>query len=168
MEKFLRTTAAFIMLASLVAFSYSEYKIVNTGNCVSGGPFITDVDMPECPPGSTAWVWIMQGAVLTGVCAFWWLILIGRRTVFRLVGPPGPVLPDKQGTGHPSGNLDARAVGALRTRLFPPGAADGEPQDLPPAGDALARLERLGVLRSSGALTPAEFEQAKAKIMEEF
>ncbi|WP_198539107.1 SHOCT domain-containing protein [Streptomyces graminilatus] len=126
--------------------------------------------LPECPSGTAAWVWIMQGAILVGVCDLWWFTLLHRRWTSRLAGPPAPVLPDSHSAGrpYPSGNLDARAVHAVRALLFPTGAADGEPQDRAPAGDALTRLERLQVLRSSGVLTPAEFEKAKAKIMEEF
>jgi hypothetical protein len=167
MKIFLRAIAAIVMLASLTGFAYCLYELLKTGSCSSGGPYVTT--LPECPPGTAAWVWIMQGAILVGVCDLLWFILLNRRWAARLVRLPAPVLPDSHGTGpYRSGTMDARAAGALRTLLFPPGATDGEPQDRAPAGDALARLERLQVLRSSGILTPAEFEKAKAKIMEEF
>ncbi|MBA3300842.1 MAG: SHOCT domain-containing protein [Thermoleophilaceae bacterium] len=39
----------------------------------------------------------------------------------------------------------------------PPGAAGG--------GDSIAALERLAKLRDSGALTDAEFQQQKARIL---
>ncbi|GGR65988.1 hypothetical protein GCM10010269_00690 [Streptomyces humidus] len=80
MKTFLRTTAAFVVLASLAVFGYCLYRTVFTVDCVSGGPYLSEVDVPECPTGASARVWIMQGAVFTGVCAGWWFLLIGRRS----------------------------------------------------------------------------------------
>jgi putative oligomerization/nucleic acid binding protein len=63
---------------------------------------------------------------------------------------------------------DNVATGPARGEVRPVGGGEGFPPAPGPAsssGDSVAELERLAKLRDSGALTDAEFEQQKAKIL---
>jgi Short C-terminal domain len=85
---------------------------------------------------------------------------------------PGVTLPVKIDQNDPSKiaiDWDSAPQGPAAGKVRPVAESGGfAPAPAPPAGgagDHLAELERLAKLRDSGALTDAEFEQQKAKIL---
>jgi Short C-terminal domain len=85
---------------------------------------------------------------------------------------PGVTLPVKIDQNDPSKiaiDWDSAPQGPAAGKVRPVAGSGGfAPAPAPPAGgagDHLAELERLAKLRDSGALTDAEFEQQKAKIL---
>jgi Short C-terminal domain len=83
---------------------------------------------------------------------------------------PGATLPIKVDPNDPSKiaiDWDAAQRAPERGEVRPVGDSGFSPAPAPPAGggDNIAELERLAKLRDSGALTDAEFEQQKAKIL---
>ena len=82
----------------------------------------------------------------------------------------GVTLPVKVDPNDPAKlaiDWDNVASGPARGEVRPVGGGEGfSPAPAPAgAGDSVAELERLAKLRDSGALTDAEFEQQKAKIL---
>jgi hypothetical protein len=57
--------------------------------------------------------------------------------------------------------MAAKAAGAAAGAGAPPASA----ADPPGADDVVSQLERLSALRASGALTQAEFEAQKARVL---
>jgi Short C-terminal domain len=82
----------------------------------------------------------------------------------------GVTLPIKVDQSDPSKiaiDWDRAQRAPERGEVRPAGDSGFVPAEAPPAdsGDQIAELERLAKLRDSGALTDAEFEQQKAKIL---
>jgi hypothetical protein len=82
----------------------------------------------------------------------------------------GVTLPVKVDPNDPAKiaiDWDNVATGPARGEVRPAGAGEGfSPAPAPSGGDdSVAELERLAKLRDSGALSDAEFEQQKAKIL---
>jgi putative oligomerization/nucleic acid binding protein len=84
---------------------------------------------------------------------------------------PGVALPVKVDQNDPSKiaiDWDSAPRGPAQGEVRPVAGSGGfAPAPAPPAGggDHIAELERLAKLRDSGALTDAEFEQQKAKVL---
>jgi hypothetical protein len=72
-----------------------------------------------------------------------------------------PVRVDPNDPARIAIDWDNVAQGPARGEVRPAGGT--EPST--PAGDVVAKLERLAALRDSGALTDAEFEQQKARLL---
>ncbi|MEV8518135.1 SHOCT domain-containing protein [Dactylosporangium sp. NPDC051484] len=110
-------------------------------------------------PGTGKWAFILPLAIIGSLASF----ILGRLR-FRQPAPVPPPHP------HPFGNAGPAAppFGALVTindgQLFTAGPGTAQPA---PTMDPLVRLTMLQSLRDSGALSPAEYEQAKAKILAE-
>jgi Short C-terminal domain len=82
----------------------------------------------------------------------------------------GVTLPVKVDPNDPAKvaiDWDSAQRAPARGEVRPVGGSGFTPAPSPsaPSGDSLAELERLAKLRDSGALTDAEFEQQKAKIL---
>ena len=86
---------------------------------------------------------------------------------------PGVTLPVKVDPNDPAKiaiDWDSAATGPARGEVRPAGGGADAPAPAPQraalgGGDTVAELERLAKLRDSGALTDAEFEQQKARIL---
>ena len=82
-----------------------------------------------------------------------------------------PVKVDPHGPGQDRDRLGTRLRRRRHAARSAPPAAPRRPPARPPqtpssgGGDSVAELERLAKLKESGALTDAEFEQQKAKIL---
>ncbi len=159
-------------LISLVCLGfafYALYQLIRGGSCASGGNYVS---ARECPPGTEKWAWILPGAIIGGLLSFF----LGT---FKGFGP-API--DRINAAlDPATRMGGRVIvtrGQVFTRgetpdswqMFtpgqvpPPGAATGGPTD---AQDPIVRLQKLRELLDAGTLSPAEFEQAKAKILSE-
>ena len=77
--------------------------------------------------------------------------------------PPGSPIAVRVNGANP----DEAMVWASEASAVPPSATapPAAPLRTAPADDTIARLEQLGQLRDSGAISPAEFEQQKARIL---
>ncbi|MEU4232042.1 SHOCT domain-containing protein [Nonomuraea sp. NPDC026600] len=128
---------ALISLACLGLALYALFQLVRGGSCSSGG---VHVSARQCPPGTEKWAWVLPGAIIGGLLSFF----LGT---FKGFGP---------------------APEATRTRggipLGSPGRATGAAA---PDRDPIVRLRLLRELLDAGTLSPAEFELAKAKILNE-
>ncbi|MER6410818.1 SHOCT domain-containing protein [Streptomyces humidus] len=158
MKSFLRAgVGGLVLLVSLAVAAYSFYQLARAGNCASGGVYVSQ---RECPAGTARWAFALPISLITGILGVF-LLGAGLRG-----GAPEPPAPDDVTAGPRPARRYAvpaeQAAGMIRLLSLHQAAADEPPA---PAGDPLARLERLRALLASGALTPAEFEQAKATIL---
>ncbi|MYS86315.1 SHOCT domain-containing protein [Embleya scabrispora] len=157
MKSFLRAgVGGFLLLTSLAVAAYSFYQLARTGSCSSGGVYVSK---RECPAGTAQWAFALPISLITGMLSVFLL-----RACLR-GGTPEPFAPDGEIAGpRPAHPYTGRGGDMIRLLLRHQASAGGSPA---PAGDPLVRLERLRALLASGALTPAEFEQAKARILGE-
>ncbi|MEV7968248.1 SHOCT domain-containing protein [Sphaerisporangium sp. NPDC088356] len=159
-------------LISLVCLGfalYALYQLIRGGSCASGGNYVS---ARACPPGTEKWAWVLPGAIIGGLLSFF----LGT---FKGSGPTP--IDGVNAASDPATRLGGRVImtrGQVFTRgetpdswqMFtpgqapPPGGAPGGPAD---ALDPIVRLQKLRELLDAGTLSPAEFEQAKAKILAE-
>ncbi|MEV8515082.1 SHOCT domain-containing protein [Dactylosporangium sp. NPDC051484] len=136
---------------------FALFQLVRGGSCASGGNYVS---VRQCPPGTGKWAFILPLAIIGGIASF----ILGRlrfRQPVAPVPPPHPRLFDNAGpAASPFGALVAINDG----QLFKAGSGTAQPA---PTMDPLVRLTMLQSLRDSGALSPAEYDQAKAKILAE-
>ncbi|MFE2869276.1 SHOCT domain-containing protein [Embleya sp. NPDC059259] len=159
MKSFLRAgIGGLFLLISLAVAGYSLYQLTRIGSCSSGGGVY--VSKRECPAESTRWAFALPISSITGMLSAF-LLASGLRG-----GAFDPFAPDNGIAGRrparPYTVPAGRTAGMFRL-LRPHRASAGEPPA--PTGDPLVRLERLQALLISGALTPAEFERGKARIL---
>ncbi|MEV6928153.1 SHOCT domain-containing protein [Dactylosporangium sp. NPDC051485] len=130
---------------------FALFQLVRGGSCASGGNYVS---ARQCPPGTGKWAFILPLAIIGSIASF----ILGRLRFQQPVAPHP----------HPFGNAAAQPFGALVTindgQLFTAGSGTAQPA---PTMDPLVRLTMLQSLRDSGALSPAEYDQAKAKILAE-
>jgi hypothetical protein len=149
-----------IALGAVAVVLFGIYQVARGGTCASGGPYVST---KECAPGSTAWMFVIPPALLVGLCGIWLVVLRGPRpgTARHHPAEIPPGRPDRPSAGmtqdHFLAMLTTPTPTPTPTRAPAPQAAT----------DPIARLERLQSLLASGALSPAEFQQAKAKILAE-
>ncbi|MET7300172.1 SHOCT domain-containing protein [Embleya sp. NPDC005575] len=160
MKSYLRAgIGGLLLLTSLAVAAYSFYQVIRTGNCSSGGVYVSK---RECPAGTTQWEVALPIAATTGGLSFF-LLGAGIRG-----GAHEPFAPDDEiaepRPARPYTVPARKAAGMFRLLSLHRASAGESPA---PAGDPLVRLERLRALLASGALTPAEFEHAKARILGE-
>ncbi|MGW9213438.1 SHOCT domain-containing protein [Embleya sp. NPDC055664] len=160
MKSFLRAgIGGLFLLISLAVAAYSFYQLMRTGSCSSGGVYVSK---RECPAGTTLWAFALPISSITGILSAF-LLAAGLRGE-----PLDPFAPGRGITGPRPARSNAvvtgRAVGIFRHLQMHRALAD---ESLAMSGDALVRLERLQALLISGALTPVEFEQAKARLLDE-
>ena len=140
-------------LISLVCLGfalYALYQLVRGGSCASGGNYVS---VRQCPPGTEMWAWILPGAIIGGLLS----LFLG--TFKGFVRTPAPAEPPADGSTRWTTPVDRRSPLILtRGQVFRPGAGDQDP---------LLRLQRLRELLDAGTLSPAEFELAKRKILNE-
>jgi hypothetical protein len=140
-------------LISLVCLGfalYALYQLVRGGSCASGGNYVS---VRQCPPGTEKWAWILPGAIIGGLLS----LFLGT---FKGFGPaPEPAVPPADGFTRRTTPVDGRSPLILaRGQVFRTAAGDQDP---------LLRLQRLRELLDAGTLSPAEFELAKRKILNE-
>lgn len=159
---------------------YALVRIVQGGSCASGGNYVS---VRQCPPGSGWWAAELPLGIIGGLL-FLGLgyIKFGREEPAPIVTSFGSAVPrtaqifprgDERPAGWPANipwppqGVDWQRATVVRMPGGGPGPW-GEPQTPgTPATDQdpLARLERLRALRDANALTAAEYEAAKAKIL---
>jgi hypothetical protein len=141
---------------------YALVRLVQGGSCGSGGNYVST---RPCPPGTGWWAFELPVGIVGGL---FFIILANM----------------KFGRARQEMNANSRRASSLRSQMFtagsqppagwpaqlpwPPndGPAAFQPPATPPADqDPLTRLERLRALRDANALTPAEYDAAKAKIL---
>ncbi|WP_426514782.1 SHOCT domain-containing protein [Dactylosporangium sp. McL0621] len=152
-----RSTIGFLLgVVCLGVALFALVQLVRGGSCASGGNYVS---ARQCPPGTGKWAFILPLAIIGGLASF----ILGRLRF----GQPVPVPPPHP---HPFGNAGGgtppfRALVRINDgQSFAAGSGAAQPA---PATDPLVRLSMLQSLRDSGALSPAEYEQAKAKILAE-
>jgi hypothetical protein len=160
MKSFLRAgVGGLLLLTSLAVAAYSFYQLARIGSCSSGGVYVSK---RECPAGTTRWAFALPISLITGMLSVF-LLVAGLRG-----GAPEPFAPDDEIAGprpaRPYTVPAGQAAGMIRLLSLHQASADESPA---PAGDPLVRLERLRALLASGDLTPAEFEQARTRILGE-
>jgi hypothetical protein len=140
-------------LISLVCLGfalYALYQLVRGGSCASGGNYVS---VRQCPPGTEKWAWILPGAIIGGLLS----LFLG--TFKGFVRSPAPAKPPADGLTRWTTPVDRRSPLILtRGQVFRTAAGDQDP---------LLRLQRLRELLDAGTLSPAEFELAKRKILNE-
>ncbi|WP_344612176.1 SHOCT domain-containing protein [Dactylosporangium salmoneum] len=153
-----RATIGFLLgVVCLGIALFALFQLVRGGSCASGGNYVS---ARQCPPGTGKWAFILPLAIIGSLASF----ILGR---LRFQQPAAPVPPPHP---HPFGNVGPAAspFGAPVTfndgQLFKAVPGTAQPA---PTTDPLVRLTMLQSLRDSGALSPAEYEQAKAKILAE-
>ncbi|MCW2881252.1 MAG: Short C-terminal protein [Sphaerisporangium sp.] len=177
-------------LISLVCLGfaiYALYQLIRGGSCASGGNYVS---LRQCPPGTTTWAWVLPGAIIGGLLGLFlaaWKptpktddILAGLSAMARarasdatpldpasLFGGRanvvrGQLIPDEwmprlstSGQGYPSAGQFKSAADFMSSA------------DSMPGQDPLDRLRKLQTLLDAGTLSQAEFELAKARILEE-
>ena len=135
---------------------YALFRLVQGGSCASGGNYVST---RQCPPGTGWWAAELPLGIIGG------LLFLGLGYVKS--GRPEPTIATPMSLlagGRPAGwpahvawppaGLDRQYATVLRM----PGAGPQDPLD---------RLERLRALRDADALTAAEYDEAKAKILSE-
>ena len=141
-------TGATALIASLTDESVKSASGAQLGGLIVGGVFL-----------------VMGLPVL--VMSFWWAIKDFRRgderpaTATGVAGMGGGTM-----SRMTAGLNQARAMQQLSGRL-PWGSGTGTASSGGGTGGQIAKLERLQKLRESGALTDAEFEREKAKVLSE-
>jgi Short C-terminal domain len=163
-----------VMLGALGLLTWAIVDLVQIGTCASGGPYEI---AQECPEGTGTKIGLVFGTVilfLVGVAVF--AARGGRPTEPGLpsaatgagpdwgsLGSPRPHTPPNQTPGVPTvfTNRQAANAGAVRAAAPPP-----PPPVRPDQGsDAVERLEKLIELRVKGAVSEAEFQAAKTRIL---
>nr|BFE58234.1 hypothetical protein GCM10020063_027600 [Dactylosporangium thailandense] len=153
MHRVRSTIAVLLGVVCLGVALFALFQLIRGGSCASGGNYVS---ARPCPPGTGTWALILPLAIIGSLASF----ILGLW--FRQPAPDA--------APHPIGNAGPadRPFGALVTindgQLLTAGPGTAQPA---PATDPLVRLTMLQSLRDSGALTPAEYEQAKAKILAE-
>ncbi|UAC00137.1 SHOCT domain-containing protein [Dactylosporangium vinaceum] len=150
-----RSIIGFLLGVACVGVAlFALFQLIRGGSCASGG---NHVSARQCPPGTGTWAFILPLAIIGSLASF----ILGRLRF----GPPAPVPPPQR---HSRPFAAAPPFGTLVTinegQLFTAGPSTAQPA---PTTDPLVRLTMLQSLRDSGALSPAEYEQAKAKILAE-
>ena len=140
-------------LISLVCLGfalYALYQLIRGGSCASGGNYVS---VRQCPPGTEKWAWILPGVIIGGLLSFF----LG--TFKGFVRTPKPAETPAGGFPRRTAPFD-RPTPLIVTRgqVFATAAGDQDP---------LLRLQRLRELLDAGTLSPAEFELAKRKILNE-
>jgi hypothetical protein len=136
-----------IAVAALGLFLFGLFQLVRGGSCASGGNYVST---RQCPSGSTAWMFVLPVALLVGLGGIW-LVASGRSR-------PRTNVPTIVST-----TVRTAPPVFLRPELF---VQASQPVGVD-TGDPISRLERLQALRDSGALSPEEFQRAKAMILAE-
>ncbi|MEU7866943.1 SHOCT domain-containing protein [Dactylosporangium sp. NPDC049140] len=147
---------------------YALFRLVQGGSCASGGNYVST---RQCPPGTGWWAFELPAGIVGGLL----FLGIGYLKVGR--AEPTPTMTGPRGAP----TLDAQMFTAGGDRPaawpaslpWPPAGINWQnatvvrmPDGTPTADqDPLARLERLRALRDANALTPAEYDEAKAKIL---
>jgi hypothetical protein len=179
-----------ISLACLGLALYALFQLVRGGSCASGGVYVS---ARQCPPGTEKWAWVLPGAIIGGLLSFFLGTFKGfgpapeaTRTLGGVPRATGGAAPF-----DPAGFIRGQVIVA-GGRVVIPGQVPGSPVDgtdayadqrdpstgrADPSGhrgdpsvddrDPIVRLFRLRELLDAGTLSPAEFELAKAKILNE-
>jgi hypothetical protein len=145
---------------------YALFRLVQGGSCASGGNYVS---ARQCRPGTGWWavelpLGIIGGLLFLGIG----YIKVGRPE--RTPPQPAAQMFTSEG-GRPAGwpshlswppaGVDWQNAVVVGTQSDGPGAPGYPTADQ----DPLARLERLRALRDANALTAAEYDAAKAKIL---
>ncbi|MFC7383050.1 SHOCT domain-containing protein [Sphaerisporangium rhizosphaerae] len=142
---------------------YALYQLVRGGSCASGG---VHVSARQCPPGTETWAWVLPGAIVGGLLAFFLGTVKGIGPA-----PQDPAGPGPAGLGHhvPGGQARPARPFAGPAIVVRGQVISGErPSGASPDGrDPLDRLRKLQALLDAGTVSPAEFEAAKARILAE-
>jgi len=151
---------------------YALFRLVQAGSCSSGGNHVSN---RACPPGSGWWATELPLGIIGGLL----FLGLGHIKFGRTKPVPAPDLATRaQQTRWPAETTQTFTSGGERPAGWPPNLP------WPLAGvdfqnatvvrmsgeeavdqDPLARLERLRALRDANALTSAEYDAAKAKIL---
>jgi hypothetical protein len=135
---------------------YALFRLVQGGSCASGGNYVST---HQCPAGTGWWaaelpLGIIGGLLFLGVG----YLKFGKEEPAPVTAPrPAPDLTAQMflaGAG-----IDWQNATVVRMQGEETGTAPATDQD------PLARLERLRALRDANALTAAEYDEAKAKIL---
>jgi hypothetical protein len=139
-----------ISLVCLVFALYALYQLLRGGSCASGGNYVS---VRQCPPGTEKWAWILPGTIIGGLLSFF----LGTFKGFVRTREPSDTSAD--GLTLRATPVDRPSPLILtRGQVFGTAAGDQDP---------LLRLQRLRELLDAGTLSPAEFELAKRKILNE-
>jgi hypothetical protein len=125
---------------------YALFRLVQGGSCASGGNYVS---ARQCPPGTGWWAFELPVGIVGG------LLFLGVGYVRFGRAEQTPTM------------ANPRGASTLNAQMFTAGDRPAAWPSSPPMGDQdpLVRLERLRVLRDANALTPAEYDEAKAKIL---
>jgi hypothetical protein len=164
-----------LAIACVALALYALVRLVQGGSCASGGNYVST---RQCPPGTGWWAFELPVGII-GSLFFFFLanMKLGKareemnantiraatlRSSFGTSGGPQAF------TFGPEG-AQTFTIGSEGLQAFTVGPEGFRPFAAPAAAaqDPHARLERLRVLRDANALTPAEYEAAKAKILSE-
>ena len=159
-----------LILGGLAAVIVSIVELVDIGTCASGGPYQV---VQECPEGIERWM----GLIFGGVIAFIIGIAVFAARGGRAIDPglpsaearqtpdwsnlSGAMRKNPQGTPSTSTVFTNRAAAnaaASAASAIPVAVAEQ-------AGDPVERLEQLNQLREKGAISEAEFAEAKTRIL---
>jgi hypothetical protein len=152
-----RSTIGFLLGAVCLGVAlFALFQLVRGGSCASGGNYVS---ARPCPPGTGKWAFILPLAIIGSLASF----ILGRLR-FRPSAPVPPPRPQPFGNGGPQTAPFGARITINDAQLFTAGPGTAQPA---PTMDPLVRLTMLQSLRDSGALSPAEYEQAKAKILAE-
>jgi hypothetical protein len=157
---------------------YALVRLVQGGSCGSGGNYIS---VRPCPPGTGRWAAALPLGIFGGLL-FLGLgyIRFGRAKQTRVKAHPR-LAPNPAaqmfttGGARPNGwpshvpwpltAVDGQHAFVMRMSGGEPGAGTQAPGAPATDQDPLSRLERLRALRDADALTAAEYDEAKAKIL---
>jgi hypothetical protein len=183
-RKVLGTLLAVLCLASAV---YGLLKLAQFGSCASGGNYVST---RQCSPQTGMWNFMLGGGIVGCLLAIG-LGYTRNTAAYRRgnVSGSAPTAAYVASVAHTMLPLPGGSGGPERPAGWPasvpgPPVVSGEPaaawqaqsdgrlpwgaQAAPAAKpDPLVRLERLQALRDSGALSAAEFDRAKAKVLNE-
>jgi hypothetical protein len=127
---------------------YALVRLVQGGSCASGGNYVST---HQCPAGTGWWAAELPLGIIGGLL----FLGLGYLKFGPAEQPPITTVP------RPAPNLGPQ--------IFTAAGIDWQQLagQSNPAGDQdpLARLERLRALRDANALTAAEYDEAKAKIL---
>jgi hypothetical protein len=154
-----------LMLAALGLLAWAVVDLVQIGTCASGGPYEI---AQECPEGTGTKIGLIFVAVILFLVGIGIFATRGARaTEPGLPSAATGAGPDWGSLGNWQRQKSASPAPRQPTVFTNRDAANAQAVPVAPAGDAVQRLERLNELRAKGAITEAEFQTAKTRIMGE-
>ncbi|MFD0583071.1 SHOCT domain-containing protein [Dactylosporangium darangshiense] len=162
---------------------YALFRLIQGGSCASGGNYVS---ARQCPPGTGWWAFELPVGIVGG------LLFLGVGYVRFGRAEPTPTMTNPRGASTLNAQMFTaggdRPAAWPSSLPWPPAGVNwqnatvvqmsddgsgvwGGPEAPQTPGtstadqDPLVRLERLRVLRDANALTPAEYDEAKAKIL---